>query len=468
MTTRKLFLLIFGILLAAHLCHTGVLWAEEDLPLAAARQILFGKTIFRDIWFDKPPLLPLIYTLWGAKIGVIGRLAGTIYDTLVCWLAFAVSRELWSEREGRWAAALMGFFLVFDTASAVLPLAADSLLIAPHLLAILLAIQGRPVWSGIAAGAGFFLNAKAVFVLAACLVFAGTGAPWVVAGFALPCALGAALLRIAGAWQPYLDQVWIWPSAYARSTFVDRPVLNGLLRTANWAGFHAALLVGVGRALPELETRRRLQLLAWGLLSLAAVTLGWRFFPRYYFQILPFAVVVASRGMILLGRRWWLAAILLLVPLGRFGPRYVMLAAGADPQWSDLAMDRESRDAVAVLDRYRKPGDTLYVWGFRAEFFAYTGMPAASRYLDCQAMTGVPADRHLTQSGSVLPAATTAAARRELAASHPDFIIDGLSEYNPQLAMTNYPELRDWLAGYREIGRVRATVIYQRLPGLPK
>ncbi len=360
--------------------------------------------LYRGIWFDKPPLIPLVYVLWGARIGVVLRIVGAAYCTLVCWLAFMIARALWSDAEARWAAALMAFFLIFDTPSSVLPLAADSLLIAPHLLAILLVLRGRPAWSGIAAGIGFFFNTKAVFVLAACAVFAGPAAPLVLAGFIVPCAVSTGILALSGAWHSYLDQVWIWSSAYARNTFVERPLINGLVRTANWSGFHIALLAAATWMFLRSpgERSRKYQLAAWGLLSLAGVALGWRFFPRYYFQLLPFAVIAASRGMKLLGPRWWLAAMLLVIPLARFGPRYALLAMNADPQWSDLAMNRESREASDVLDRVHHPGDTLYVWGYRPDLFAYTGMPAASRYLDCQAMTGVPADRHLTQSASVL------------------------------------------------------------------
>src|SRR5438067_77962 len=39
------------------MCHVGILWAEESLPLAAAGQMLDGKALYRDIWFDKPPLM---------------------------------------------------------------------------------------------------------------------------------------------------------------------------------------------------------------------------------------------------------------------------------------------------------------------------------------------------------------------------------------------------------------------------
>ena len=76
-------------------------------------------------------------------------------------------------------------------------------------------------------------------------------------------------------------------------------------------------------------------------------------------------------------------------------------------------------------------------------------------------MTGVPADRHLTQSQPVLPPDITAAARRQLAQSHPDFIVDGLSEYNPDLSMARYPELKAWLSHYHEIARIRGVVVYR-------
>jgi hypothetical protein len=88
-------------------------------------------------------------------------------------------------------------------------------------------------------------------------------------------------------------------------------------------------------------------------------------------------------------------------------------------------------------------------------------MRPATKFLDCQAMTGVPADRHLTQSGVVLTAGTREA-REELARSSADVVIDGLGLYNRRLAMTNYPELKGWIAGYREVGRTAGSVVYKR------
>src|SRR5205814_7384562 len=109
----------------ARLCHVEILWAEETLPLAAAQQIRAGKVLYRDIWFDKPPAAPLLYSVIGGEAGWVLRSAGALYALLCCWIAFAFARDLWGESEGRWAAGLLGFFLIFDFPSSVIPLAAD-------------------------------------------------------------------------------------------------------------------------------------------------------------------------------------------------------------------------------------------------------------------------------------------------------------------------------------------------------
>jgi hypothetical protein len=124
-------------------------------------------------------------------------------------------------------------------------------------------------------------------------------------------------------------------------------------------------------------------------------------------------------------------------------------------------MDRDSRAAAALALAAARPGDTLFVWGYRPEIYVYTRMPAATRYLDSQPLSGVPADRHLTQSE---PVETAAPARRreEVARSRPGVIVDGLGLYNPRLAITQYPDLAGWLSGYREVGRTGGAVVYIR------
>jgi hypothetical protein len=457
---RQLFLVLAAFLVASRLCHVAILWEGDTLPLAAAEQMLHGKAIYRDIWFDKPPLLPLTYVLWGARPGWALRLGDAAYALLACWIAYRFARDLWSEREGLFAAGLLGFFLIFDFPSAVIPVASDLLMVAPHLAAMWMAARRRPFWAGALAAVAFWISPKGVFVAAACLLWDLPGVLSLAAGFGAVSAAMIGGLALCGAAAAYWEEVWRWGRLYAASPFVEGPLRNGAIRTLNWLGFHVAVVAGAGRFLRESTFRW----IGWLVLSAAGVAAGLRFFPRYYFLLLPPMVMMAARGFALFGRRRELVALLLLIPASRFGPTYV--TALTNPAWRDIGMDRDSRAAAALTRDLAHPGDTLFVWGYRPELYAYTNLPAATIYLDSQPLTGVPADRHLTQSE---PVEVVEAARRreELAHSQPAFILDGLSLFNPRLAISRYPELREWFSHYREAGRTGETIVYRRIDSPP-
>ncbi|MCU1325651.1 MAG: hypothetical protein JWN34_1021 [Bryobacterales bacterium] len=426
-------------------------------PLAAAVQLKRGAALYREVWFDKPPLLPWFYVIWGVGAGPLLRVVGALYDLVACVLAFQIAFTLWARREALIAAGLMAFFLIFDTHSAVLPLGADLLLLVPHLAAILLALRRQPLLAGVAAGIGFLINVKSLFVLAACAVFVWPAGLSLLLGFAIPCAIAAGALGITGSFQDWYQQAWLWPSLYASSPVVVDPIRNGLLRSANWLGFHAALVIGAAVYYRQNRNRR---LALWMLFTFTGVVLGWRFFPRYFFLFLPALLIPAARGLSI-ARRWVavLAIGVLTIPAVRFGPRYLNVTNSPD-----LALDRDSREASRIALTLASSGsDSLFVWGYRPEIFVYTGFRPATRYLDSQALTGVPADRHLTQSTVVLTAGTQAA-REELARARPDIVIDGLTLFNPGLSMNHYAELRPWLAHYRETARTHGTIIYKRIP----
>src|ERR1035438_9403276 len=446
------------------MCHVDILWAEETLPLAAAQQMCAGQVLYRDIWFDKPPFAPVLYTALGGEAGWRLRIAGALYALLCCWIAWGFARDLWGRREGFWAAGLVGFFLIFDFPSSAIPLAADQLMLAPHLAAVWMAYRRRPLWAGALAGVAFTISPKGVLVLVVCAWWAPS---WtLLAGFVGITGAASAWMWSAGALGGYWDEVWRWGRVYAGTTFVEAPLWNGLLRTLNWAGFHAAIVIAaVGQASWPVHAERR-RWLVWLLVSLTGVAAGLRFFPRYYFQLLPVVVLMAARGFAemrgRLGVMGRLVALLLLIPLARFAPTYFM--AARDAGWRDTAMDRDSRAAARLVSALAKPGDTLFVWGFRPEIYVYTHLPAATRFLDSQPLTGVPADRHLTQSTPV-ETRESQARRAELAASRPTFVVDGLGEYNRRLAVTEFADLRPWMAAYREVGRSAGNVIYRRGQG---
>jgi hypothetical protein len=462
---RIFFAALLALLAASRLCHTRILWEGDTLPLATAGQMLHGKTIYRDIWYDKPPLVAAFHLLADGRDGWPLRIVDALYALLACWIAYRFAREMWSVREGVWAAGLMGFFLIFDFPASVIPVGSDLLMLAPHLAAVWLAWKRRPFWCGAMVGVALWASPKALLVLAVCALWDLGGLLSILAGFAMACAAGAIWLAAAGALLPYWDEVWIWGRLYAGSPFVADPIRNGLARTANWTGFHVAAVAAAGLFLwkspstgrPGAGRITRWQWAAWLAIALIGVAAGLRFFPRYYFLLLPVVVTMAARGFTLMGKRGYLAALLLLIPVARFAPAY--WTALTDAAWRDTAMDRDSRAAAALTRQLAKPGDTLFIWGYRPEIFVYTQMPAATMYLDSQPLTGVPADRHLTQSEPVehVEAAQRRAALRE---TRPAFVLDGLGLFNPHLAIGQFPELRDWFAQYREVGRSGQTVVY--------
>jgi hypothetical protein len=456
--TRLLFAALAVLLIAGRLCHIHILWEGDTLPLAAAGQMAKGKTLYREVWFDKPPLVPAFDLASGATPGWALRLEDALYALLACWIVYCFARDLWSEREGQWAAALLGVFLIFDFPSAVIPVASDLMMLAPHTAAVWMAFRGRPFWSGALAGLAFWISPKGLIVLVACAFWNPGQTAWIASGFAAVVAAGAAGLGAMAALGAFWEEVWHWGRLYAGNTFVEAPLRNGVVRTVNWAAFHAAAVLAAGRY--ALERERLFRWAGWLLLSFAGVAAGMRFFPRYYFQILPVVVLMAARGFTLMpGRRREIVALLLLIPVTRFGPSYY--AAATDSTWRDIGMDNASRTAAAFVRERSLPGDTLFVWGYRPELYSYSGLPAATMYLDSQPLTGVPADRHLTRSE---PVETEEPARRraDLVRTRPTFIVDGLGPYNPRLALDAYPDLHTWLAGYEELGRAGQAIVYRR------
>ncbi len=465
---RWWFAVLAVFLLATRLCHLRILWAEECYPAAAAIQMLHGRLIYRDFWYDKPPLTPLVYLLWGAWPGWPLRLAGTVFAVAVCWAAYRMASSIWGRREGVAAAWLMAFFLTFDIPSSVTTIAPDLLMVLPHLAAVWCAWRGRAVAAGALAGVCMAANPKGALVAVVCLLWLYRSIPRFLIGFVLSNGLLLGGLVATGAWGGYREQVWEWGLYYARNPFIQDPVREGLLRSGNWLGFHAALAVGAAVYWWRERSADSRRTMVWAVLSLMAVAGGWRFFPRYYFQLLPVMVIVAARGWTLAGRWRVVMLVALVLPAVRFGPRYATLAAdlisGREHRWSDLAMNQDSRRISDAILARAHPGDTLMVWGYRPDIWVYTRLPAGTGWLDSQPLTGVIADRHLTARRPEREIWLAWDNRRHLQNTHPTFIVDGLGQYNPKLAITVYRDLRPWLDRYRRVAATGGSVLYATGP----
>ena len=345
--------------------------------------------------------------------------------------------------------------------AAVIPFAPDALLIVPHLAAVYFATQRRAFLSGACCGIGLLINLKAAFILPVCALWLLPELPLLAAGFALPLLAAALSLVLTGAWPGFYEQVWQWGILYAHGAPVPHPFQLGLTRVLNWLGFHAALLLGATLFFLRAE-KDRWRFAAWITLSFAAVCFGNHFAPRYFLQLLPPLVVVAARGLVYKPRALPVLAILLLIPAVRFGPRYATVALGRDPHWSDVALDRDSQQAAAIVQKIALPGDTLFVWGYRPDLYVYTRRLSGSRFWDSQPLTGVPADRHLTESQNIL-GPSAARHRAQFVQSSPTFFVDGLGPLNPALVPQAFPEMRQWMSQYELVARTGLCLIYRKI-----
>jgi hypothetical protein len=468
---RFFFLTLFAVTLALRLCHSRILWADEDYHLAAGIQTLHGKLLYKDLWYDKPPLAAWIYAAIGGFAGWTLRLFDAAYILAICAAMYRF--KIWGQTERFLATGLLAFFLNFDHATAVIPVAPDLFMMLPHIAAVYCAWRGKALLAGLWSGIAFLFHTKGVFVLAMCALLCWRALTPLLLGFLIPNGLAAAVLAIGGALTEYIRQVWQWGISYTTNPPSPVPLWDALRRTLDWLGFHTALALGAAATWWKDRMRGSRWILAWCVVSFAGVALGTQFRPRYFLQLLPPLVLAASRGVTLLlrdrgGRRSALAgamlSIALLIPLIRFGPRYAVLAwdqvQDRPHRWQDVVLNQDSQAAAAAVYARKQPGDTLFVWGYRPDLFVYTRLPAASQFWDSQPLTGVPADRHLFDSHPILPE-WAARNRAVVTASHPTFIVDGLSILNPGLSIDTYPELRAWLKDYRVVARTKLSVIYR-------
>jgi 4-amino-4-deoxy-L-arabinose transferase-like glycosyltransferase len=467
-----------AVLLLSRLSHVNILWADEDYHLAAAIQMLHGKMLYRDLWYDKPPLTAMAAVLFGGWSGWPLRIAGTALAATSCVVAYRFASDLWSRREGYWAAAFLAYSLIFYLPAATIPLEPDTLMVLPHLAAVYLAWRQKPLAAGLAAGLAFAMNIKGLTVLLICLIFSPAAWPLILAGFLIPNALLLGWLVSQHAFSAYLESVWRWGLLYAGAPPGDSPVESALMRLRNWFGFHAALALAAGWYFVREFVRKnddvpRLRLFAWTAISLAAAGVGWRFSPHYLNQLLPPLAIAGARGVCVLAEEIraslrrigaGVLAITALVAVIRFGPRYFLLAAdnlvGRPHTWRDVALDQESRQASALIRTLAREGDTIFVWGYRPNLVVYTRLPVASRMWESQPLTGVPADRHLRDATSVDPD-WARQNRAELVRSSPSIIVDGLSAYNPRLDIANYDDLAPWFKRYCLAGRAGLTTVYR-------
>jgi 4-amino-4-deoxy-L-arabinose transferase-like glycosyltransferase len=108
-TIVKLFAALVVAALLLRIFYAGHLFEDDGLWFTAAQELLRGKALYREIYFDKPPILPLLYALlfklFGAHILTI-RLFAAVYSVAVAFVLYRFGALLYDRRAGLVAASL--------------------------------------------------------------------------------------------------------------------------------------------------------------------------------------------------------------------------------------------------------------------------------------------------------------------------------------------------------------------------
>ena len=451
-------LLLLEIISLLRIFYASYVWADEGLWFTAAQELLRGKALYSEIWFDKQPAVAWLYAALFALAGpslLAVRLFTILYATLVALALWHLGRRFWGEEEGRLAALLYALYNATYLHSQVQPLAVDHLLLLPYLYAGFFFLYGRSFWSGLLVAVAFWLNPTAlalwVFFAAVELLLPGFRTPsgdrtrplwrWslLLGGFLAGCAPWIVYLLVGGNWTDYLQEFWGWRWSYLTVYSPETAVLTGLRKTLNYVGFHFSLFLGLalllayfprGKATPERETSHAVWL--WLGVSFLGVAAGGPFPPRYFYQVLPFLCLLAARGYRLTrdrpvglsgplsGRRilrvlFWAGILFALV---RFHNRaavraYELVTSGPTAYmaaWDDPAIDRDSRliarhlrsaTSVHCAPVHRRGAVAVCLGVSAGDLLSTAAARPVPKFLSSQPLTGVPADIHLRQARSV-------------------------------------------------------------------
>jgi len=354
--------IFLGIIAASFLLrifYANHLYQDDGLWFTAAEQVLRGKALYREIYFDKPPALPLTYALlfklFGAHILVI-RLFTLFYSVAISATLYLFGSRLYGKREGLLAAAMFVVFSTTYTTGHVQGLNTDFLMMLPYTAGAYLltrsveANEGAPSrarkWLALAGGAlvgvAFQINPKAIFDLVFFLLLLLIARKWhgSHAGFRARALAGLLALAIAGlfagalpffiyiaatgALSDYWLYVWDWGARYAGYYSIWKTLWTALSQSANYFALNNTLLITLAFVVASVILRARRKrfdkvdakqaagagfasigvyrsdiiVLVWLAASYCGLALGGRFFGHYFFQIMPALCLLGGRGLI--------------------------------------------------------------------------------------------------------------------------------------------------------------------------
>ncbi|HLF84734.1 MAG TPA: glycosyltransferase family 39 protein [Blastocatellia bacterium] len=288
-TVLTLFMIIAAVSFILRIFYAGHLYEDDGLWFTAAEEIVRGKALYREIYFDKPPGLALVYAflfwIFGAHVIAI-RLFTIAYSIAISAVLYLFGSRLYDKRVGLLAGGLFAVFSTTYTTGHVQGLGTDFLMALPYAAGAFLLVRARhdrthqarlAVAGGALAGVAFQMNPKGIFDLIFFAVLLIAWERWAAKGastdgdseaggidsttssgqsslrlFALAAtglAAGSApfLVYIATtrSLREYWLYVWDWGARYGSYNPASRVFVAGLTRSVDYFALNNTLLIAL-------------------------------------------------------------------------------------------------------------------------------------------------------------------------------------------------------------------------------
>jgi hypothetical protein len=477
---------------------------DEAIYGVVAREMLSGRVLYRDVVDHKPPLIYVTYAVTQAIGGPSGGMRLLHLLTILTVFATALllgdlTRRLRPSADPRasfFASLLYVLFtttlLDFDSLAANCEL----FMMLPLVASLNLYVRGVRDARGSLLAASGALVAVATFYKYQAAIHLPLYAAYLLMihrqrlarGLAGVAALALGFLAVAGAGVALLSAFGSLPSAWFWFRFNFAYIKEGLdpFETLRRAVIRVSFVVGAASFLWFLglkevvhASRRRTVstpegeltwlTLGWLGASLAAITVGGRFFGHYFHQATaPLAVLAAPGALELWHRRRGLVLAWIGIPVAAFFlvaafHRQVMAAARApDPDYGAL---------TRFVAAHSAPGESLVVWGNSPVLYFESERPLGSRFVFSNYLTGLsPATR--TQSDPKVDASANVVPESwdmfeaDLAARRPPLFVDlspgDVAGYG-KFPLSRFPRLERLVTrDYEVLGEVAGGRIWRR------
>jgi Dolichyl-phosphate-mannose-protein mannosyltransferase len=134
-TLLKAFLAIAIVTILLRISYSGHLYQDDGLWFTSAEEMLRGMALYRDVYFDKPPVLPLVYAglfkIFGAHLMTI-RLFTIAYSIAVSWVLYLFGATIYGRKTGLLAGAAFAVFSTTYTPGHMQGLNTDLLMTLPY------------------------------------------------------------------------------------------------------------------------------------------------------------------------------------------------------------------------------------------------------------------------------------------------------------------------------------------------